>query len=279
VSPEYFSVLDLPIIAGRGFTDDEARSRAAVVVITQSAARRLWPGGNAIGQELTIPPTEPEFDFLSRYHVARVIGITRDAVPGSIVANPSTPILYYPQPLDAGVNQLIVRISGSEQRARASIEQLLGALDSSAVVEMHTLSASLALQVYPFRAMFWVSSAVGMIALVLTLIGVYGVISYVVAQRRKEFGIRIALGAASSSLVAVVLRQSMRLAVIGVAVGVTLALGISRLFASMLFNLDTFNVAGYAGAIAVVLVACLLAAYAPSRRAGRVDPLHALRQD
>ena len=279
VSPEYFSVLDLPIIAGRGFTDDEARSRAAVVVISQSTAKRFWPNGDAIGQALTIPATEAEFDFLSRYHDARVIGVTRDAVPGSIAANPSTPVVYYPQPLDAAVNQLIVRVSGSEQHARASIEQLLSGLDSSAVVEMHTLGESLALQVYPFRAMFWVSSVVGMIALVLTLIGVYGVISYLVEQRHKEFGIRLALGAASSSLVALVLRQSMRLAVIGVAIGVMLALGISRLFASMLFNVDTLDVAGYVGAIGLVFLACLFATYAPSRRAGRVDPIHALRQD
>jgi ABC-type antimicrobial peptide transport system permease subunit len=126
--------------------------------------------------------------------------------------------------------------------------------------------------------MYWVSSAVGALALALTLIGVYGVISYVVTQRRKEFGIRLALGAGSRELVTLVLRQSLRLALAGMGVGVVIALGVSSLFADVVI-VNPFSAPGYVGGAGVVFGACLGAAYVPSRRAARVNPVDALRAD
>jgi ABC-type antimicrobial peptide transport system permease subunit len=117
------------------------------------------------------------------------------------------------------------------------------------------------------------------IALLLTLTGVFGVLSYVVAQRRKEFGIRLALGASPRGLVALVLRQSLRLAVLGVLAGMTLALGVSRLLASVVVSVNTYDPAGYAIGAGAVLGACLIAAYIPSRRAAAVDPTQTLRTD
>jgi len=105
------------------------------------------------------------------------------------------------------------------------------------------------------------------------------VLSYIVAQRRREFGIRLALGAAGSTLVAMVMRQSLRLSLTGVAIGVMLALAVSRLFASVLLNIHTFDAAGYAAGIGLVVAACVVAAYAPSRRAASVNPVETLRAD
>src|SRR6185503_7089558 len=126
-------------------------------------------------------------------------------------------------------------------------------------------------QVYPFRAAYWLATAVGCIALLLTITGVYGVMSYLVSQRRKEFGIRLALGAAAETLVALVLRQSLRLAVLGIAVGVAIALGMSRLLAGSVLVADSFDARGYVIGTLAVLSACLAAAYLPSRRASRTD--------
>jgi predicted permease len=279
VSPEYFSVADLPILRGRAFTDDEARSRAPVAVISRSTADSLWPGQEAIGQTLSIPSSEREYRHLEEYHAARVVGVTGDAVPGWIGDSRAAPVVYYPQPTDADVAQIVVRVAGDGEAAAAKLERALAAVDSGAVQEIHTLDQSLALQVYPFRAIYWVALALGATALLLTLIGVYGVMSYLVEQRRREFGIRIALGAAGSSLVALVLRQSLRLATIGALTGVLLATGASRLIASLILSINAFDALGYVGGAVVVVVACLFAAYVPARRAAHVDPVEALRAD
>lgn len=123
------------------------------------------------------------------------------------------------------------------------------------------------------------ASALGLIALLLTLTGIYGVLSYVVAQRRKELGIRLALGASAGTIVGLVLRHALGLTAIGLAVGGTLAVAVSSIFASSLFMFDTFDSVAYAGAGAMVLGACLVATYVPSRRAAAVQPLEALRSD
>jgi predicted lysophospholipase L1 biosynthesis ABC-type transport system permease subunit len=187
--------------------------------------------------------------------------------------------VYYPQPLEANGAQIIVRVRGDADRARVNLEHALATVDSTALVEMHTLDESLDLQVYPFRAMYWVASALAAIALLLTTIGVYGVIGYLVTQRRKEFSIRIALGAAGAALVSLVLRESLRLALIGTALGLAIALCISRLFATVIFNLNTFDAFGYFGGIGLVLATCAFASYAPSRRAAAVDPADVLRAE
>jgi predicted permease len=280
VSPGWFDVLDLPIERGRQFTEDEGRERAPVAVVSRSAAAALWPGRDPIGETLTIPDG-PRFDGrLRSYRTARVVGVTTDVSPGSIAIDPRTPVVYYPQPLDAGVTQFLARVSGDPEQARQAVERaMVTKVDSTAAVETHTLATSLALQVYPFRAVYWIAAAIGAIALVLTLIGVYGVMSYLVAQRRKEFGIRLALGAPGDALIALVLRQSMRMASMGVVIGVALALGVSKLFDVILYNVDMFNPAGYLAGVAVVAGTCLAAAYVPSRRAAAVDPVEALRAD
>jgi ABC-type antimicrobial peptide transport system permease subunit len=125
----------------------------------------------------------------------------------------------------------------------------------------------------------WVSSAIGAIALVLTLIGTYGVLSYLVAQRSREIGVRMALGASVSAVVGLVMRQSLRYAVIGLVAGTVAAIAVSRLAGSLLIIVDAFDPAGYAFGIAAVLLACVAAAWAPSRRAARVNPVEALRAE
>jgi predicted permease len=280
VSDSWFSVFDVRVVRGRLFTADEARSRAPVVVISETMARRVWPGADPIGQTLAIPPTGPEYAALEPFRTARVIGVTRDAASNWIGQGGGTPVAYYPRPLDAsGPLVIVVRVAADAAAGKLELERTLAAVDSAAITEMHSVDDALAMQAYPFRAMHWVTTALGLIALSLTFIGVYGVVSYLVEQRRREFGIRLALGARQLSLIGLIVGQSTRLAVFGVVIGVALTLGVSRLFASVIPSLDTYDPAGYLLGILLVLVACLVAAFGPSYRAATINPVETLRAD
>jgi hypothetical protein len=250
-----------------------------VAIVSQSTAQRLWQGADPIGRTLAIPLDDPAYENLRRFERVTVIGVSRDAATGWIGKGTGAPMVYYPQPVDTSAGKLVVRVASDALSGKAAIERALSAVDSSALLEIHSLDDAVSLQVYPFRAMYWVASALGFVALTLTLIGVYGVVSYVVAQRRRELGIRLALGAMKTSLTASVIAQSMRLTTVGLVIGAGLALGVSRLFASFIPGLDTYNPAGYLLGIALVLVACFVAAFGPSYRAGAIDPVEALRAD
>ncbi len=248
VDAGFFRVLDVPIVRGRAFTADDERLATPVAVVSQAAARALWPTGDAIGQFVQLTAEPPRDSRLARVRSARVIRISRNAVSGWIGTGLERPVIYYPTaPESAGTN-IVARVMGDASQARQRID-----------VEA--------------------SSAIGAIALLLTLISIYGVLSYVVAQRTKEIGVRMALGASVRSVVGQVVRQSCRYAVVGIVPGTVLALGVSKLFASVLWIVDTFDPAGYAFGAGVVLIACLAAAWAPARRAARVDPMVALRYE
>jgi predicted permease len=281
VSGSYFRVLGIPLRRGRAFLPDEERTRSPVVIVSEGTAHALWPGRDPLGQLLTIAddslatPTRG----LAPYRTARVIGVARNAVPGWIGIDMNEPVVYYPSPIDAPQTHLLAQVIGDTERARQSLTERLTPAFGSTIREIHRLEDYRAVQVYPFRAVHWVSSALGVIALLLTLTGIYGVIAYAVAQRTKEIGIRMALGASASTVVAMVLKQSLRLAAIGIGIGVVLALAASSFFASRVQMMDAFDVMGYAGGVALVLVASVAAAYVPSRRAATINPLHALRHD
>ena len=277
VSPEYFSAVDLPIRRGRAFDEAEARGRSSVAIVSEATAAALWRNRDPIGQHLLLP--EEKDGSLSRYRDATVIGVVGNSRPGWIGLAANVPVVYYPQPVDASGASIIVQTSAESDVARATIEGAIAKRDSSAVREAHTIEASIGLQVYPFDMAYWTAALVGGVALLLTLSGVYGVLSYVVAQRRREFGVRLALGATPSALVGMMLRQLGRLTVVGLLIGVSLAVIAARAGASIRYVVDTYDVRGFIVGAGVVLVSCLMAAYIPARGAGRVDPVQALRAD
>ena len=279
VDAGFFGALDVSIVRGRGFSAEEERLAQPVAIVSEAAARALWPGGDPVGQFVEQSAEPPRSSRLARVRSARVVGVSRNAVSGWIGTGLERPVIYYPMPAESAGTQIVARVTGDASQARERIDRDIGAVGPSAVIEIHTLDDYLAVQRWPFKIFSLVSSAIGAIALVLTLIGVYGVLSYLVAQRTKEIGIRMALGASVRFVVAQVLRQSLRYALVGLAAGSVLALGVSKLFASVLVIVNTFDPAGYAFGAAVVVAACLVAAWAPSRRAARVDPMVALRYE
>lgn len=279
VDSGFFRVLDIPIVRGRTFSADEARGGAPVAIVSEAAAHALWPAGDPIGQFVEQSAEPPRGSPLGRVRSAQVIGVSRNAVGGWIGTGLDRPVVYYPTSSEARGANIVVRVTGDVGQARLVIDRDLEATDPSAVIEMHSLDDYLATQRWPFRIFSLVSSAIGGIALVLMLIGIYGLLSYLVAQRTREIGIRMALGASVPIVVGQVLRQSLRYAVVGIAAGSVLALAVSKLFQSVLVIVNTFDPAGYVFGVVTVLLVCGAAAWAPSRRAARVNPLEALRQE
>jgi predicted permease len=280
VTPNYFATLGIPVLHGRAFADADAESHAQVAIVSAATAERLWPGQDPIGQTLRIAGEVSDSSPLARVRVSRVVGVTGNTVTGWVGTGLDRLVVYYPARAEDATMHLLARVTGNEVHARATLDNDLElGPASSPIEEMHTLDDYLAVQQYPFRAFAWVSEAIGAIALLLTVAGIYGVLSYLVAQRTKEIGIRMALGAHMRNVVGLVVRETSLLALTGVAIGTVLALAMSRVFSHVLWIVDMFDVVGYTLGIGIVFVAAVLAAYAPARRAARVNPLDALRHD
>ena len=282
VSPEYFALFEIPIVRGRNFTAGEARSGAPVAVISQTMAQRLWPHQEAVGRSLRLVPDQRTEPGLRRFQAVNVIGIARDEISRWILSGEDNSLVYFPTNPRAPGNELLVSAYGDFETARRKIEADLTATDPNAVEEIRKIQIREWVAedaYYTLRLAYWLSSAIGLLALLLTLSGLYGVLSYVISQRTKEIGIRMAMGASSSAVTGLVLKQSMRLAIIGTLAGGVLAMGVSRILASILVVINTFDGAAYIGGVPLVLAACAAAAYFPSRRASRIDPLITLRYD
>jgi putative ABC transport system permease protein len=174
---------------------------------------------------------------------------------------------------------VLVRLAGAPIDGRRRIEEALSQIGPSLSDFINPMDEVHALNVYPFRVTLWVAAFLGGVALVLTVTGIYGVMSYLVSQRTKEIGIRTALGADVSSIVWMVLRQSGKLAVTGAGIGMAMALAIAPIFAHQLAAIQPFEALPYVVTATVVVGAAVAASYAPSRRAVRIDPVVTLRCD
>lgn len=281
VTGSYFGLLDIGIIRGRTFTEEEERSGAPVVIVSEATARAFWPSQEPIGQTLRVAIDslgEGWSRFAGRRR-SRVVGVVPNVVLGTIIDPFDAPVAYFPASANASGMAILARVAPPTAITMRRIDAALAQRAPDALEDIHTLDAYMAGGVYPFRAAYWIAGVLGGIALLLTLTGVYGVLSYVVAQRRKELGIRVALGASAASVVALVMRQSIRLATIGIGVGTVVALGVSRVFAANIVKLDTYEPIAFVGAVSLVLGSTVVAGYIPSRRAGRVDPMEALRSE
>jgi predicted permease len=275
VSPNYFDLLEIPILSGRTFTSAEAGGGAPVVVLSKEAADQLWPGQNALGRlvRLTADPLA-RGPRRQTFPVAEVIGVA-GAVANMEAAFRGT--IYFPTSETAPGSRLVVRTTGGVIAAARQIEEALDRADPGGIQQLITVDDLATTRLFPFRAASWLAGIIGVIALGLTISGIYGVLSYAVTRRTKEIGIRIAVGASAQSIVGLILTQSLRLCAIGLAIGLTLALGLSALLSSVLVMMETFDLIAFGAGLVIVVAACLAAAFYPARRASRVEPLVALR--
>lgn len=281
VSPEYFSVLKIPIVAGRNFTADEARAEGPSVILSEATARLFWPGRSPLGQTLNITPNgSPDSEKQPAYANATVVGIARDVVSGRVGDGLDRTCIYFPTRIaTAGPASLMIRSLAIDPSSLRLVKAAVNRVAPEAAQQIVPMDEVLQAQLYPFRVVFWISSGLGVLALLLSATGIYGVLAYLVSQRAKEFGIRMALGATSRDVMQVVVGQSLRMAVWGTVSGVLLALAISPLFAHKIEAVNPYDGAAYGDCALLVLGVSLAAAFFPSLRAARIDPASSLPCD
>jgi predicted permease len=284
VSPDYFRVFGIGLKSGRLFTEGEARSGAAVAVISQATARAFWPGEDAVGKTLrAVDAAQRHLDTLPLHGDIRVVGVAPDVIHGWVFEGRDRTCIYLPASEAAvkPVGEILTWVRGDETAALKRLRERIVARWPTFEGESMTMSTVLSVQIYPFRAAAWIGWALGLVAMVLSVSGMYGVMSYLVSQRSKEIGIRMALGASPAGVVAMVLRRSLWLSGLGVVTGAALAGGAMKLllwWSAGLSVLTWDNVALLSGA-GLAGGAAVLAAIGPSSRAARVDPNTVLRGD
>jgi predicted permease len=267
VSPGYFDLLHIPILRGRGFTAQDA----SAAIVSQATARLFWPGEEALGKTVDVP----------QFHTRSVvIGVVKDVASGMLFDGTDRTMVYFPVAIGSPeARTLIVRGKVDSGKTRELLEQSLSEVLPDRGSLAISAEDSLVLQVYPFRAAMVISFLLGGVALLLTISGMYGVMSYAVGQRTREIGIRMALGASPGSVIGLVLGQSGRLAVVGLAFGLACSLALAKLLGMVFFMLRTFDAAAYGAGVLVVALAALAAAWLPSRRAARINPMDTLRAE
>jgi predicted permease len=289
VSPEYFQLLDIALTRGRGFTDAERTADAGVTVVSESTARRLWPNGDGVGQLVRIQadhPTDsrPPHAPLLPSRAYAVVGIARDVNGGPMFQVFSFSGVYLPIDPQSPGTELTLRVRGDLEQARLALLDRLTQVDPALDHEVGTLQTIAGMGVYILEIAFWVTVALGGLALALTVSGLFSVLSYLVEQRAKEIGVRMALGATTRTIAVLVLSQSVRPVGFGLLGGGGLAAAVAIVLVSATAPevgniVRVFDPMAYAVSVLLIVSACVLAALVPALRATRVDPIATLRND
>jgi len=266
VSPHYFDAMGIRLLEGRLFDERDRRDTTPVAIVSELAARAYWPDG-AIGKRVVIEET----DGAAWREVIGVVQSTRHFG----VEMPQKAEFYVPQAQAASpFMQLVVRTNGDPLTVIPAVRRAVAALDpEQTVVGFDTMEQVLTGSTAQRRFQLVLVVAFAMMALLLAAIGVYAAMSHMVGHRRREIGVRLALGAKPSEVVTLILRNGLRVTAVGAAAGLAGAAMISRFLAGLLYGVSPLDLATYAGVTAILLVVANLAAYVPSRAAGRVDPL------
>jgi len=272
ISDGYFEALGVPVRQGRDFDRHDDAANPSVAVVSDAFARKYWPGENPIGKRISVLATSM---FLTT-----VVGVVGDARHNPNTGRePLAPVVYLP--LAQGpwsTMTLLVRTVGDPTAATADVARVISSLDPAlAPGDVSTLERTLSSGLSPQRLTAAMLSVFAGIALLLALIGIYGVMSYTVSQRRHEIGIRMALGAQRGDVVRRVLRQGLMLAAIGVAIGSVASLWMGRTMATLLREVSPNDPAAFAAVALILVTAALLGSWLPARRAAAVDPVVALR--
>jgi putative ABC transport system permease protein len=269
VSPGYAATMRVPVLRGREFSDRDVAQSPRVVMINEATARRYWPHQDPIGRHVLVGrmPTASE-----------VVGVLGDVRNQSLTQDVQ-PELYIPFAQLPGLNyNLIVRTTGDPHRHTNALRERVLAIDKDQpVTRIQTMEELLATGAAQPRLLTYLVGGLSATALILAIVGIYGVISYSVAERTQELGIRIALGADQTNILRLVLQQGLRLAAMGIAAGLAASLALTRLISTLLYHVSATDPATYIGGPLLFAAVALLASYLPARRATRVDPMIILR--
>jgi len=286
VSSGYFETLKIPIVRGRGFNEQEVTSKAPVVVVSEATAEKFWPGQDAVGKHIGIAAglgLHPDDDAAQRktavFSSYEIIGVARNTRSGWVWEKDDT-YLYIPLvPESHFDNYLMVRATEDTQSTIAAVRDEAEAIDSRLSVVVRRTTDFQNDSMTPFRALALLSGVLGALALLLASIGLYGVMSFVVAQRTHEIGVRVALGAQASDVIWLFLKEGLRLTAFGIAVGTAGGIAVSRVLASVLVDLNPLDLLTFGVVSLFLAMVALLATYLPARRAMGLDPLIALRRE
>ncbi|HTV53828.1 MAG TPA: ABC transporter permease, partial [Terriglobia bacterium] len=273
VGQGYFATMGIPVLLGRVFTADDTARSPKVAVINETMAREFFPGGSPLGRRFGLDPKHSS-DI-------EVVGVVKDAKYISL-REKRWPAAYYPysQHIDSYYYDLEIRYSGNPKVIIAEVRGTVGEVDHNLPLTYNdTLAQQVDRSITSQSLIARLSAFFGLLAVFLACIGLYGVMSYAITRRTNEIGIRMALGSGRSSVLWMVMRESLTLAVVGIAVGAPAALAADRLVSRMLFGISPSDPLSMAGAAALLVVFAALAGYLPARRAAWVDPMVALRYE
>jgi predicted permease len=275
VGPRYFETMSTPIMFGREFTPDDKKDGTRTAIINETFVRRLFPGlsspGEAVGKRIS---------FDSKGPFIQVVGVARDGKYFNIGEEPR-PFVWTPITQNFWSGQiLVVRTIGDPASVIGSVRNEVRSLDPTLpLFDVKTMNEHMRLSLFPARVAASVLGLFGFVALILAVIGIYGVTSYSVAQRTREIGIRMALGAEKRDVLRLILSSGAKLALFGVVIGLVVATILTRLVTSLLFGITPAYTLTFVLISAVLTFAALLACYIPARRAAKTDPLTALRYE
>ncbi len=274
-SPSYFETLGIPVLRGRAFNEFDSADGKPVTVINETMARRFWPGQDPVGQQIRIysnPTTTGPW--------LEIIGVVGDTKIRQLNEEAKQEIVMpFAQRPGRGAT-LLIRTAGDPEQLTAQVREHARALEKDVVfANITTMEQVLNRTLAQPRMNLALLGSLSALALVMAVIGVYGVMSYAVSQRTREMGIRMALGARKEDVLRLVLRQGLRVTLAGVGVGLAVSLALTRLMQSLLFGVSPTDPATFAAVAALLLAVALAACWIPARRAARVDPMVALRYE
>jgi macrolide transport system ATP-binding/permease protein len=269
ISQGYFSMIGLPIVRGRDFTEQEVRTGANVAIVTETTARKFWPGQDPIGKILREGDTTD----------LQIVGVARDAQVSHLGETRKLYVYLPAGPKEQSHLQLMIHGGGGFAAVSAGVRMAAADLDPDVLVDVTKFEDNMENWRVPARIVAGLSGSLGALALLLAGVGVYGVVSYAVSRRTREIGIRMTLGADGRDVMGLILRQSMRPVLIGAALGIAGCAGVSWVLSSLLFGISARDPIAFVFVPAFLLGVALLASYVPARRATKVNPVVALRYE
>jgi predicted permease len=286
VAPGYFEVFHIPLKRGRTFNERDTGGAPGVVIINEAMAKQFWPDGDPLNDRLAIGRGGMR-EFASEVD-RQIIGVVGDTRDGGLNSTPG-PAMYVPYAqvpdlvtaLNSTIGPLswVVRTQGDPHLLSAPIQEQIRQASGLPVTNLRSMEEVVSRSISRQRFNMWLMTVFGTSALLLAAIGIYGLMAYSVAQRTQEIGIRLALGASAAQVKNMVVAQGMRLAIVGVVIGLASAFGLARLMQTLLFGVTTRDPLVFAGVPIVLTMVAFLAVWLPARRASHVDPMVALRYE
>jgi putative ABC transport system permease protein len=276
VSPGYFETLRMPVLAGRDFNDRDTKTAPMVAIVNETLARKFFPNRNPVGETFRIdaPPTKQSPPI-------EVVGVIQDSKYGSLregaLAKVFFPVSHVPRHGDA--EDFVIRTAPPPMSLASAVQDAVASVNKAIPLEFSTLAEQVNDSLVQERLLASLSTFFGALALLLAMIGLYGAMSYLVAQRQTEFGVRMAIGAPQKSILGLVMRDVVIVLVGGLAAGACLAFATVGVLQKLLFGLAPHDTFTFAAAIGVLVGVAVVAGYLPARRAMRIDPIVALRYE